>query len=99
MYETIKIEKKLVDLSSELFLFNYITKQFGKENLIQIPRILFFTNLYDDKGENIYEKDNDSNKLNNKIEGTVCKIYDYVGVLEIDGAFKYIGDNIKLEIE
>jgi hypothetical protein len=51
----IQIEKNLIDLSSELFLFYYITKQFDKNKLIQIPRILFFSCLYDDKYRNIYE--------------------------------------------
>ena len=39
---TENIEKYLLDISSELFLFNYITKQFEKEKLIQIPGYYFF---------------------------------------------------------
>ena len=62
----IQIEKNLIDLSSELFLFYYITKQFDKKNLIQIPRILFFSCLYDDKYRNIYEIQED--KENTKIK-------------------------------
>ena len=38
----IEVEKNLINLSSELFLFHYITKQFDKNNLIQLPRMIFF---------------------------------------------------------
>ena len=86
-----KYEKNLIDISTELFLFNYITKQFEKDKLIQIPKIIFFSNLYynDDNENKNYEnikKLYDGQKNNN------CKIASFVGLLEVDGSFKYIGD-------
>ena len=50
-----EIEKILINISSELFLFNYIIKQFDKDKLILLPRMLFFCCLYDDKCRNIYQ--------------------------------------------
>ena len=63
----IVVEKNLIDLSSELFLFNYITKQFDKKYLIQIPRIIFFCGIYDDKYKNIYEIQIEKEKEKNSL--------------------------------
>ena len=51
----IEMENFLINFSSELFLFNYITNQFDKNKLIQIPRMIFFCNLYNYNCENIYK--------------------------------------------
>ena len=88
-----KIEKNLLDLSSELFLFNYITKQFNKEDLKQIPKLIFFPTLYNDKFENIYQI------INKEEKDRKCQLLDFCGVLEIDGAFKYIGEKKELNCE
>lgn len=84
-----KYKKYLVDISSELFLFNYITKQFEKETLLQIPRIIFFPTLYNDKFENIFTIREEEINLK-------CSLLSFVGTLEIDGAFKYVGENMEL---
>ena len=67
-----KIDKNLINLSSELFLFNYIIKQFEKKDLIQLPRTIFFCSLnscYNDEYFDIYEFQKKSDKLKeNKIE-------------------------------
>ena len=59
----IEVEKNLINLSSELFMFHYITKQFEKNKLIQIPRIIFFCCLYDKNCKDIYQIKLD--KMNN----------------------------------
>ena len=67
----IEMENFLVNFSSELFLFYYITNQFDKNKLIQIPRMIFFCNLYNDNCENIYQiyskKKNERNNEEEKI--------------------------------
>ena len=42
-----------MNLSSELFLFNYISKQFDKDKLFQLPRVIYFSCLYDIKDNKI----------------------------------------------
>ena len=75
----IEVEKNLINLSSELFLFHYITKQFDKYNLIQLPRMIFFCCLFDFNCKDIYqirlEKMNkrEKNKNNQDIEAQVKK--------------------------
>lgn len=71
-----KIEKYLVDISSELFLFNYITKQFDKETLLQIPRIIFFPTLYNDKFENIFTIREEEINLK-------CSLLSFVGIWKL----------------
>ena len=164
--DTIQKEKYLIDLSSELFLYDYITKQFDKTKLKQLPRMLFFCSVFDNNMKDIYklrkekienklkdieniktnenkngefeqkkevelfeekkEKDGkldekgelkeketkidinqddilEENKENKKIKEKInknilkCQLLDFCGTLEIDGAFKYTGDNIKLQ--
>ena len=67
-----KIDKNLINLSSELFLFNYIIKQFEKNDLVQLPRTIFFCSLnscYNDEYFDIYEFQQKIDKLKeNKIE-------------------------------
>ena len=70
---SIEIEKNLIDLSNELFLFNYITKQFDKNKLIQLPRILFFVCLFDDEFRNIYEIEEKKEKIKKRVEGGVVE--------------------------
>ena len=67
----IEVEKFLINLSSELFLFNYIIKQFDKDKLIQIPRMLFFCCLYDNECRNIYQIQ--SEKKKQKVKEKMCK--------------------------
>ena len=93
IYKIEKIEKYLLDVSSELFLFNYITKQFKKSELVQIPKLIFFPSIYNNKFENIYEIINKGENLKK------CQLLDFCGVLEIDGAFKYIGEQRELNSE
>lgn len=59
-------EKFLINLSSELFLFDYITKQFGKSNLKQLPRMLFFCCVFDENMKDIYKlrKEKSTKNLN-----------------------------------
>ena len=59
-------EKLLINLSSELFLFDYITKQFGKSNLKQLPRMLFFCCVFDENMKDIYKlrKEKSTKNLN-----------------------------------
>ena len=96
----IKIEHFLINLSSELFLFNYIIKQFGKDKLIQIPRMLYFCSLYDDNCRNIYQikSEKEQGKTPNK-NALKCKLMDFCGFIELDGAFKYLGEQIELNAE
>ena len=63
---SIELEKFLIDLSSELFLFNYIMKQLGKNNLIQIPRMIFFCGLYNYEYNSIYKIQNNLMKEKEK---------------------------------
>ena len=58
----IEIEKYLINLASELFLFHYITKQFDKDKLVQLPRMIFFCCLYDEQCRNIYEIQTEKSK-------------------------------------
>ena len=51
----IELEKFLINFSSELFLFYYITGQFAKDQLIQLPRMIFFCCMYDTQCKNIYQ--------------------------------------------
>ena len=67
----IEVEKNLINLSSELFLFHYITKQFEKNKLIQIPKMIFFCCLYDKNCKDIYQiKLDKMNKAKNIIINT-----------------------------
>ena len=93
IYKAEKIEKNLLDISSELFLFNYLTKQFNKKDLIQIPRLIFFPSIYNKKCEDIYESISKGENFKK------CQLLDFCGVLEIDGAFKYIGEKKELNCE
>ena len=183
----IEMENFLINISSELFLFHYITNQFDKNKLIQIPRMIFFCCLYNYDCKNIYEiysekknerkkeeekkfiqenpvkiktevkkeiKDNKGNKKKESIKEKIkketpqipqknenqkvteqtskkrqekkqdknkrkedkieeiekkekqekyeknllkCKMMNFVGTLEIDGAFKYIGEEKEIE--
>ena len=71
----IEMEKYLTNLSSELFLFNYITQQFEKEKLVQLPRMLFFCGIYDDKIRNIYQiKDEKKKELKQKKDNDILQI-------------------------
>lgn len=157
-------EKFLINLSSELFLFDYITKQFDKSKLKQLPRMIFFCCVFDENMKDIYKlrKEKIEKKLNNlgnlerkeeikqkkkvelnkeknkgegklneigqkiendiKIENNItinqdnnfaahkkgkkenidknllkCQLLDFCGTLELDGAFKYLGENIDLK--
>ena len=64
-------EKFLINLSSELFLFDYITKQFGKSNLKQLPRMLFFCCVFDENMKDIYKlRKEKSTKNQNSIGNT-----------------------------
>lgn len=102
-------EKFLINLSSELFLFDYITKQFDKSKLKQLPRMLFFCCVFDENMKDIYklrkEKKTSNTEGNNEKEGKLnknllkCQLLDFCGTLELDGAFKYIGENIELKSE
>jgi len=47
-------EKYLINLSSELFIFNYIIKQFDKTHFFQIPRLIFFCCMFNNECKNIY---------------------------------------------
>ena len=67
----IEVEKNLINLSSELFLFYCITKQFEKNKLIQIPKMIFFCCLYDKNCKDIYQiKLDKMNKAKNIIINT-----------------------------
>lgn len=161
-------EKFFINLSSELFLFDYITKQFDKSKLKQLPRMIFFCCVFDKNMKDIYKlkKEKIEKKLNNlgnlerkeeikqkktvelykeknegegklneigeKIENDIkiennmtvgqdnnfaahknekkekvkesidknllkCQLLDFCGTLELDGAFKYLGENIDLK--
>lgn len=71
----IEVEKNLINLSSELFLFHYITKQFEKNKLIQIPKMIFFCCLYDKYCKDIYQIQLDKmNKTENNIINTNEKL-------------------------
>ena len=171
----IEMENFLINISSELFLFHYITNQFDNDKLIQIPRMIFFCCLYNYNCDNIYEikeknserkkeeekknfiqenktktktegkKEIKGKKVNKKKEETKilqkkvkekisektkkkgpkekqdknggkkdkiekkekpekfqkhllkCKMMNFVGTLELDGAFKYIGEEKEIE--
>ena len=54
-------------------MFNYITKQFDKNKLIQLPRILFFVCLFDDEFRNIYEIEEKKEKIKKRVEGGVVE--------------------------
>ena len=69
----IEIEKNLIDLSNELFLFYYITKQFDKNKLIQLPRVLFFVCLYDDEFRNIYEIEEEKENIKIRIKENIIE--------------------------
>ena len=145
--DTLKKEKFLINLSSELFLFDYITKQFDKSKLKQLPRMIFFCCVFDENMKDIYklreekrkkklseisnkerknkdeaklkkigEQTEESVKIGNQIAPNKetkkekketkekvkenidknllkCQLLDFCGTLELDGAFKYIGEN------
>ena len=69
----IEIEKNLIDLSNELFLFYYITKQFDRNKLIQLPRVLFFVCLYDDEFRNIYEIEEEKENIKIRIKENIIE--------------------------
>ena len=132
--EIIEKEKYLINLSNELFVFNYITNQLDKDKFIQLPRLIFFSNLYNEELQDVYEIlnnkkkerekeesenkekeknskndvskgiDNDNKNINNQSKDKIkidknllnCKLLDFYGFLELDGAFKYVGEKKEL---
>ena len=136
-------EKFLINLSCELFSFDFITRQFDKSKLKQLPRMLFFCSVFDENMKDIYklrkekiekkvndidntkvkkeekknlnEKDKKKGQISTnqenrkgkketkeKVKENIdknllkCQLLDFCGTLELDGAFKYIGENIEL---
>jgi len=133
-------EKFLINLSCELFSFDFITRQFDKSKLKQLPRMLFFCSVFDENMKDIYklrkekiekkvndidntkvkkeekknlnEKDKKKGQISTnqenrkgkketkeKVKENIdknllkCQLLDFCGTLELDGAFKYIGEN------
>ena len=82
-------EKFLINLSSELFLFDYITKQFGKSNLKQLPRMLFFCCVFDENMKDIYKLRKE------KITKNLNSIGNTEGNIEEKEKLNKIGEEIK----
>ena len=70
----IEIEKFLINFSSELFLFYYITRQFVEEQE-QLPRMIFFCGIYDEQCRNIYQiqSEKEKKKKGERVENSGAK--------------------------
>ena len=55
----------MINLSSELFLFYYITKQFENDQE-QLPKMIFFCCIYDEQCRNIYQIQSEKQRIKKK---------------------------------